>query len=51
MGVRAGLRVDFRVFRRREPERFDAGRRDAVFVVTYTSITTGRITGLRWVTS
>jgi hypothetical protein len=32
--------------------RFAAGRRDGeVFVATYTSMMTGRITGFRWVTS
>jgi hypothetical protein len=34
------------------PDREDAARRDGeVFVGTYTSMITGRITGLRWVTS
>ena len=44
----AGLReAGFRVAERRDDERRDG----EVFVATYTSMMTGRITGFRWVTS
>ncbi len=32
-------------------ERLDDGLRRVVFLATYTSMITGRMTGLRWVTS
>jgi hypothetical protein len=53
-GLLAGLFAGFWAFDLRDVllDREDAARRDGeVFVGTYTSMITGRITGLRWVTS
>ena len=56
VGVRAGRfagRLDFAFVVRFLDDGEDrrAGARRAVFCVTYTSMITGRMTGLRWVTS